>query len=382
MLRDFIPHIPPKQGTNFSYLATLGGLNTAAICSAEQIKAPEDRHRILNSLGVVAANISLAVTNSGASKQINPIIHFIGGNIGEGLSLAKAIKERRLKKHVQSITKRDFIAFVVKYLLITVVNTPVTHKAMSLAEVKLFKPMRKLFDERMLSKPKHELFDERMLSKPTREIFNERMQKLIEEIGPDEVDTMFLSKTSDDDTILDHLKIDKEHRDDYVGFITSERCYLRIRFFNKREEALITAIGLDEVNTMYCQEDANTILDRLKIDDKYNREDHARFVRSKSQQLKTLAQPPRTRTAEEIEESRQIVIECMQKRRVFDASLKRLIEEIGPAQVENMLREAAPEEGPKSKMLQRLELDPNDQRFNFFLKDMIHAVLHKNLKIK
>ena len=100
----------------------LNTLNSAAVCLAEQIKAPENRHRILNSTGIIAANVLTAAIEKLSGPKISLAMRLLGAHLGEGASLVKAVKERRLKAHLTTLTKRDIAALITKTILTSLVT--------------------------------------------------------------------------------------------------------------------------------------------------------------------------------------------------------------------------------------------------------------------
>jgi hypothetical protein len=100
----------------------LNTLNAAAVCLAEQIKAPDNRHRILNSTGIITANILTTAVEKLSGPKISLAIRLLGAHLGEGASLVKAVKERRLKAHLTALTKRDIAALITKTILTSLVT--------------------------------------------------------------------------------------------------------------------------------------------------------------------------------------------------------------------------------------------------------------------
>ena len=100
-------------------LALFNVLDVGAICLAEQIKAPEDRQRLVGCAGIIAGTwVPILLLNEDGPPAIY-CARFIGANAGEIYNLCRAIKQRKFKNHIRSLSKSDVAAFVVKNLLVT-----------------------------------------------------------------------------------------------------------------------------------------------------------------------------------------------------------------------------------------------------------------------
>jgi hypothetical protein len=114
-------------------IALLSGLDSATVCLAEQIKAPEDRQRLVNCAGIIAG--TLLPLEYKADRIVAYSTRFIGANAGEIYNLCRAIKQHKFKNHIRSLSKRDVAAFVVKNLLVAAPvseNRPLTFKVADL----------------------------------------------------------------------------------------------------------------------------------------------------------------------------------------------------------------------------------------------------------
>ena len=126
---------------NSLYLPLISGLDVVAICLAEQVKAPEDRQRTLNCLGLLVSNALAKTSHLENTGLLRLSLRFLGSNLGETLNLCRAIKQRQVKKFFKTLSKRDVAAFSTKFVLATL---PVTLKLAEIIEKKIHsqpKPM-------------------------------------------------------------------------------------------------------------------------------------------------------------------------------------------------------------------------------------------------
>ena len=125
LLLTFICMIPDKshaagniEDSLAFQIALISGLDSTIVCLAEQIKAPEDRQRLVNCAGIIAGTLLPKI-----NFTVFYSTRFIGANAGEIYNLCRAIKQHKFKNHIRSLSKRDVAAFVVKNLL---ANAPVS----------------------------------------------------------------------------------------------------------------------------------------------------------------------------------------------------------------------------------------------------------------
>lgn len=130
LLLTFICMIPDKshaagniEDSLAFQIALISGLDSTIVCLAEQIKAPEDRQRLVGCAGIIAGTwVPILLLNEDGPPAIY-CARFIGANAGEIYNLCRAIKQHKFKNHIRSLSKRDVAAFVVKNLL---ANAPVS----------------------------------------------------------------------------------------------------------------------------------------------------------------------------------------------------------------------------------------------------------------
>lgn len=124
------PHEEPLFGNangshpkNSLYLPLISGLDVVAIFLAEQVKAPEDRQRTLNCLGLLVSNALAKTSHLENTGLLRLSLRFLGSNLGEIRDLFRAVKNRNAGEYLRSRSKREIAAFVLKCLLVTAPTT-------------------------------------------------------------------------------------------------------------------------------------------------------------------------------------------------------------------------------------------------------------------
>jgi DNA-directed RNA polymerase subunit F len=83
----------------------------------------KNRRRFINGAGIIAANVILSSLNQqkDSTKTARYALRFIGANLGELLSLCRALKNGHIKQHITSLSKRDIAVFGFKNLLLALI---------------------------------------------------------------------------------------------------------------------------------------------------------------------------------------------------------------------------------------------------------------------
>ena len=110
-------------------------LDIGAVCLSEQIKTPNYRHRLINSLGILTANAITCHIGKPTNPKLIPI-RLIGANLGELIHLCTAIKNGTVRQHFSSLSKRDLTAFFVKLLLISRLTLVAAMKVVEISSMK------------------------------------------------------------------------------------------------------------------------------------------------------------------------------------------------------------------------------------------------------